>query len=441
MNFLKDKITAMARSLEQDIIRRRRDFHKYAETGWTEFRTASIIAERLDKLGYTVLVGDEVMDASVMMGVPTPAELAKHKERAVAQGGIERWIEKMTGGKTAVVAVMRFDKPGPTVAFRADMDANDVTESTSPNHRPFREGFSSVNPKAHHGCGHDGHSAMALATAEILASLKKELSGTVKFIFQPAEEGLRGARPIAASGILDDVNYLLGMHLGGVNANRFGLLACKVQGWQASTKFDAEFTGVAAHSAGDTELGKNALLAAATALVGIHAIPRHSKGNSTVHVGTLNGGSGRNVIADYAALKGETRGETSEINAYMYKNAVNVIHSAAQMYGVTAKITECGYASGYQIDEDFVNFITPVAESLNLFEILPCGLASGSEDYTILMERVQQHHGKATFFRLGSDFSGASHSAAFDFNEKSLALGTTVAAAALAATLTNPPER
>lgn len=440
MNLLKDKILTMAKSLESNIITRRRDFHKHAEAGWTEFRTASIIAERLDELGYTVLVGDEAMDATVMMGAPSPEELAKHKERAIAQGAIKRWADKMDGGKTAVIGIMHFAAPGPTVAFRADMDANDMTESTDQNHRPYREGFSSINPKAHHGCGHDGHSAMALAVAEILASLKGELKGTVKLIFQPAEEGLRGARPIAASGIIDDVDYLLGLHLGGINANRLGLLACQVKGWLASTKFNAEFFGVAAHSA-DTECGKNALLAAATALVGIYALPRHSKGTSTVHVGMLNGGTGRNVIADYAKLVGETRGQTSEINAYTYDTAVNVVESAAQMYGVTAKITKCGYASGYKIDSDFVDFITPIAADLNMFEMLPCGIAGGSEDYTILMERVQQHQGKATFFRLGSDFAGTSHSTNFDFNEKSLVMGVSVVAACLAETLTNPPKK
>lgn len=440
MNVLKNKIMEMAKNLENNIIAYRRDFHKHAESGWTEFRTASIVAEKLHQLGYTVLVGDEVMNEKFIMGAPSAEELAQHKERALAQGAIRPWVDKMDGGKTAVVGIMKFSDDGPTVAFRADMDANDVTEAATEDHRPYREGFASINPKAHHGCGHDGHTAMALGAAEIIASLKDELKGTIKFIFQPAEEGLRGARPIAESGIVDDVDYLLGMHLGAANARKLGLLACQVQGWQASTKFDVEFTGVAAHAA-DAENGKDALLAAATALLGIHSIPRHSKGVSRVHVGTLNGGSGRNVIAGQAVIKAETRGATDEINQYMYKNAVNVVHSAAQMYGVTAKITECGYASGYRIDSDFVDYITPIAADLGIFEILPCGITTGSEDYTIFMNRVQQYKGKATFFRLGTDFYGPGHGAKFDFNEKALPMGTILSATCLATTLTNPPKK
>ena len=440
MNLLKSKIVTMSKELEDLTINQRRDFHKHPEAGWTEFRTASIVADTLHQLGYKVLIGDEVMDSAFMMGVPTPEELKKHKERALTQGALKPWIDQMDGGKTAVVGIMTFAKPGPTVAFRADMDANDVMESTSPLHRPYKENFSSINEYVHHGCGHDGHTAMALSVAKILASLKDELAGTIKFIFQPAEEGLRGARPVAESGILDDVDYLLGLHLGAVNANKLGLLGCEVKGWQASTKFDVEFTGVSAHAAGDTEKGKDALLAAATALLGIHAIPRHSKGISKVHVGTLTGGSGRNIVADYAILKAETRGETSEINRYMYERAVNVVKSAAQMYGVKAIITECGYASGYKTDQDYVDFITPIATHLNLFEILPYGISGGSEDYTTLMERVQRHQGKSTFFRLGSDFYGLAHSPTFDFNEKALVMGVTLVATCLAETLNNPPK-
>ena len=432
---LQEKIEKISSEIEGKVIERRRDLHKHPESGWTEFRTASIVADTLDKLGFEVLVGDEVLNVPFMLGVPTADELVKQKERAIQQGAIRPWVDKMDGGKTAVVGIMKFSEDGPVVAYRADMDANDVTESTDENHRPFKEGFSSINPGVHHGCGHDGHTTMALGVAEILASLKGELRGTLKMIFQPAEEGLRGARPIAESGILDDVDYLLGMHLGGVNAKKLGLLACDVVGWQASVKFNAEFKGVSAHAAGDTEKGRDALLAAATALLGIHAIPRHSKGMSRVHVGTIHGGTGRNVVADYAEIKAESRGENTEISDYMYERARNVINSAAQMYGVDVNIVECGHASGYKIDYDYVDFIKPIAKKLDIFELLPFGKCNGSEDYTSLMTRVQSHGGKSTFFRLGSDFYGTGHSPTFDFNEKSLGMGVKLAANCLAETL------
>lgn len=440
MEQLDQKIQSMAKTLEEKTITRRRDFHQYAEAGWTEFRTASMIADALDKLGFDVLVGDQVMQSSYMMGVPTAEILDAQKSRAIAQGALRPWTDKMTGGKTAVVGIMKFTEAGPVVAFRADMDANDVTESVSASHRPFKEGFSSANLGAHHGCGHDGHSAMALSVAEILASLKRELKGTIKMIFQPAEEGLRGARPIAESGILDDVDYLLGLHLGATNIKQLGQVACQVKGWQASTKFDVEFTGVSAHAAGDTEIGKNALQAAAAALLHLHAMPRHSKGISKVHVGTLHGGTGRNVIADHAIMKVETRGETSEINDYTYTQAIQIIQAAAQMYGVTATIEECGYAAGFTTDEDFVAFIEPIAQRLGQFEVLPYGISGGSEDYTTLMERVQHHQGQATFIRLGTDFYGPAHNPLFDFNEKALSMGVELVASTLAEVLTKKPQ-
>lgn len=432
MNNLDDQIAKMALDMEDTLIRQRRDLHRHAEVGWTEFRTASIVADTLDKLGYQVLVGDEVMNTKFMMGVPSAEELAKQKARAIAQGAVRPWVDRMDGGKTAVVGVMKFSDEGPTVAFRADMDANDVTESPDVSHRPAREGFASVNAGAHHGCGHDGHTSMALGVAKILAQFKGELRGAVKFIFQPAEEGLRGARPIAESGVVDDVDYLLGLHLGAVNAERLGLAACKVKGWQASSKFDVTFGGVSAHAAGDAENGKNALLAAASALVNLHAIPPHSKGMSRIHVGTLSGGSGRNVIADHAEMKVETRGATSEINQYMYDRAMAVTRAAADMYGVKADVKDCGYAAGFRTDEDFVAMIEPVARRLGIFEVLPYGQAGGSEDYTTLMERVQRHGGKATFFRLGSEFYGLAHNPTFDFDERALAMGVRLVASTLA---------
>lgn len=436
MRAMNQTIAAMAEAMEKELIARRRDLHRHAEVGWTEFRTASIVAETLDKLGYEVRIGDEVMRAASMAGVPTAARLAREKERAIAQGAVRRWLDRMDGGKTAVVGVMKFSEAGPTAAFRADMDANDMTEATDDDHRPHREGFASINPGAHHGCGHDGHTSMALGAAEILAGLKDRLQGTVKFIFQPAEEGLRGARPIADSGALDDVDYLLGLHLGAANAKKLGLVACEVRGWMASSKFDVAFTGVSAHAAGDTENGRDALLAAAAALLHMHAIPRHSKGASKIHIGKLSGGTGRNVIADRAVMQVETRGSTSEINQYMYDRAVGAAKAAGLMYGVDVAVTDCGYAAGFKTDLDFVDFIRPIAEGLGIFEVLPYGVSAGSEDFTTLMERVQRRGGKATFFRLGSEFYGLAHNPRFDFDERALAMGTRLIATALAETLT-----
>ena len=203
-----------AQAVKEKTVARRRDFHKHAEVAWTEFRTAAIVAQALAGLGYQVLTGDDAVDGNAMMGVPPAAELARQVERALAQGADPTWVHKMRGGKTGVLGVMRFGKPGPTVALRVDMDANDLVEAEESKHRPAREGFASINKGAMHACGHDGHTAMGLGVAEVLAGLKDRLAGSIKLIFQPAEEGVRGAKAMMAKGLVDDVKYLVGAHLG-----------------------------------------------------------------------------------------------------------------------------------------------------------------------------------------------------------------------------------
>ena len=414
------KIVQLLKQQEQEIIERRRDFHKYAETGWTEFRTASIVADTLKSLGYQVLTGDEVIKTEAMMGVPTAEELESQEKRAIAQGAKSAWVEKMHGGKTWVVGILDFSHPGATMAFRFDMDANDLVESEDEAHRPWREGFSSVNKGAMHGCGHDGHTTIGLALAKILVQIKDSLAGRVKLIFQPAEEGVRGAKSMVASGIVDDVDYLIGMHLG-MSIKKKGAVTCGTEGFLATTKLDAEFTGVPAHAGGAPETGRNALLAAATAALNLHAISRHSKGISRINVGVLQAGTGRNVIPANALLKLETRGATSEVNEYMYQEAVRILKAAAQMYGVSVILKEMGGAAGCSNSPALVKRLSRMVEKSNLFkEVLSAGNIGGSEDCTYFMERVQQHGGQAAYLMVGADLAAGHHDSRFDFNEEAL---------------------
>lgn len=421
---MEEKILEVARRLEDKSIGRRRDFHKYAESAWTEFRTASIVADTLVGLGYEVYAGDEVILEEAMMGVPSPQELARHMERALAQGANPCWVEKMKGGKTGVVGILNFGKPGPTVGLRFDMDANDAVEAESDDHRPWVEQFYSVNKGMMHACGHDGHTAVGLAVAEILAGLKDELSGTVKLIFQPAEEGVRGARAMAVKGVVDDADYLIGMHLG-FNTNKTGHLACMIEGFLATTKLDAIFTGVAAHAGAAPEAGRNALLAAAAASLNLHAIARHSQGPSRINVGILQAGTGRNVVPATAVIKLETRGTTSVINEYMYQEAIRIIRAAADMYGVQVELKEMGGAAGAENDPALVEKIQQTATRLCIFNnIIPNCYFGASEDCTYFMERVQQRGGKAAYIMVGADLKAGHHDFRFDFDEKSMTHAT-----------------
>lgn len=199
------KIWQEAEALQTELVERRRDLHRHPETGWTEFRTASIVIKELQALGYEVYMGDDALVEEEMMGLPVTEVLEQAMVRAVSEGADADLVEKMRGGKTGVVGVMKFSRPGKIVAFRFDMDCNDVEECDTADHRPLESGFQSLHAKEMHACGHDGHVTIGLGLAKLISEYKEEMAGTIKLIFQPAEEGVRGAKSIALSGILEAV--------------------------------------------------------------------------------------------------------------------------------------------------------------------------------------------------------------------------------------------
>jgi aminobenzoyl-glutamate utilization protein A len=288
-----------------------------------------------------------------------------------------------------------------------------------------------------HACGHDGHTAMGLGAAEVLAGMRGKLAGTIKLVFQPAEEGVRGAKAMMMKGVVDDVQYLVGAHLG-VSLRKSGQLACRTEGFLATTKLDAAFTGVPAHAGGAPETGRNAILAAATATLNLHAISRHSQGASRVNVGVIQGGTGRNVIPAHALIKVETRGSTTAINEYVYAEAVRIIEAAAAMHGVTVAIQLMGGASGCSNDQALVDRIRQVAERQRLFsEILPAGNIGGSEDCSYFMERVQQKGGMAAYVLIGTELAAGHHDCFFDFDESALVPGIALLAGVAVDLLSN----
>ena len=420
------------------LIADRRDFHRYAESGWTEFRTSSLIARRLKDLGYEVLVGRAVCDAAARMGVPSDPDLEAHRLRALAQGGDPEFVKAARDGFTGVIASFARGT-GPSVALRFDIDALDLVESEAPTHRPVREGFASRNVGACHACGHDGHAAVGLGVADILATLRGDLRGSVKLIFQPAEEGVRGARSIVEAGHLDNVDVLLGHHL--VSGWRLGEIAAGMNGYAATRKFDVTIEGEAAHAGGSPEKGKNALLAAATAAIGLHALPRHRSGFTRVNVGRLEAGTGRNIIPDCATLVAEVRGGTSALCDAMYEGAMRVVESAAVMYGCRASVRPMGQAGTAVCDGALVDRVQSVAAHWGSGVFHDVEKTGGSEDFTEMMRRVQSHGGVATNIGVGADLSGVSrtaedrspvlgaHTATFDFDEQALALAVRLLAA------------
>ncbi len=413
-------IWQQAEELKDEMVERRRDLHRHPETGWTEFRTASMIIGELKKLGYDVKFGADVIDEKSMMGVPSEAELADYMQRAISEGADPELVKKMAGGKTGIVATLKTDKPGKTVAFRFDMDCNDVEEERCDEHRPAKEGFASEHKKAMHACGHDGHVTIGLSAAKLLAANKARLAGTVKLIFQPAEEGVRGAFAMMNAGVVDDVDYLFGGHIG-FKATADNCLVTMTDGFLATTKLDAEFTGVSAHAGAAPEQGKNALMAAAQAAISLNTIPRHSKGSSRINVGVLNAGTGRNVVPDIAAIKLETRGATTEIDEYMVTEAKRILNACAAMYDVKVKITMAGAAPACFADKELGHEVAElIEEKCHYDEVVEYVDMGGSEDCGYFMERVQQHGGRALYMMYGTKIAAGHHNSHFDFNEDCL---------------------
>jgi aminobenzoyl-glutamate utilization protein A len=411
--------------IEPSLIAFRRDFHKHAETGWCEFRTSSLIARRLVDLGYDVQIGRQVVKDADRLGVPDPDILQARWQRALDEGGDPEFLPAVQGGFTGVVGTLK-NGVGPTVGLRFDIDALDLYENQQDTHRPAREGFASIHPEAAHACGHDGHAAAGLGVAETLLRLRDQWQGTLKIIFQPAEEGVRGAKAMVGAGVVDDVDLMLAHHLN--SSWELGEVAGGRGRNLATTKFDAYMTGAPAHASGAPNKGKNALLAAATAVLNLYAIPRHRDGATRVNVGRLQAGTGRNVICPNAHLVIETRGATTELNEYMYDYAVRVLESAAQMHDCTLQIKLMGAAQGADSDRELADQVLETALALGGFKERDPGPSGGSEDYTYMMRRVQENGGLATFIALGADpddgNSHPGHTAEYDFDERALGMGT-----------------
>ena len=399
----------------------RRDLHTYAEPGWCEIRTASLVAKRLAELGYQVLIGSEVCLAEARMGLPSAEELEAAYQRALRQGAVQPYAQQVRDGFTGVIGILDCGA-GPTVAMRFDMDALGVFEETDSTHRPSREGFRSVNDGVMHACGHDGHVAIGLGVAELLMNNRDHLRGRMKLIFQPAEEGVRGAKSIVAHGHLDDVDYVLGNHMGGSQGD--AQIGLTYGATLATTKLDIFYSGTAAHAGAAPERGSNAMLAAATAVLNLQAIPRNGQGDTRINVGTLHAGSGRNVICDRAKLELEVRGATTEVNQYMESYARRIAQAAGEMHGCGCEIQTMGATGSLQSHPDMVRYGETVCrEKLGLRVSPPSQKAGASEDFAYMVNRVHSHGGKGLAFQTLSPCAGPFHSKRFDFQEDALCNG------------------
>lgn len=401
-----------------NVIEQRRDFHRYPEQGFLEFRTASIVAKTLKKLGFEVLCGKEAMIPEARLGVPQEEQLTKAYHQALEQGADPLLLERMQGGNTAVVGIWRGKDAKSIIGFRFDMDALPIKESEVEEHLPFKEGYSSCMQGVMHACGHDGHTAIGLAFAETIAKLNP--SKTIKLIFQPAEEGGRGAVSMVEKGVLDDVSHLFCFHLG-LNLP-LGEVHGGISNFLATSKLKATFKGTPSHAGASPEKGANALLAASTALLNIHALPRFSTEKTRINVGVLEGGTAANIIPAHAKMILETRAESWTVNEELKKRVENMIAGSGAMHGVQTEIEVIGEATTAASDPELMDLVIEEAQQVPGFTTFQCESTSnlGSEDATFMMRRVQKRGGKATYMIIGSPLPAPHHHHRFDIDERVL---------------------
>lgn len=395
----------------------RRELHRIPELGWGEFCTTARIITELEPLGWKVYAGLAQIGLSAVMG-RSEKFVEKNLERARAEGVPEALLERMQG-YTGCIAEWDTGRPGPVTALRFDIDCVGVQETDNPTHLPNREGFASRHPGAMHSCGHDGHTAVGLTVARWIRDNQEMLNGRIKLIFQPAEEGVRGGAAQAASGLLDDVDSLLGAHLAMMCPT--GEVTTVPTGVLCTTKLDVRFTGAPAHPTMSPHLGRNALACACTCVSELLGMARHGKGLGCINVGLMQAGECRNVIPVHAEIQLEVRGETAEINDFMVDQAVRIAKGTALAYGVEYEVEKVGEAGEMRNDAELAELIARCAARVpSCRHIVERKKLGCSEDFTMLANRVQSHGGKAEFLVVGADRTAAHHQREFDFDETGL---------------------
>lgn len=208
-------------------------------------------------------------------------------------------------------------------------------------------------------------------------------------------------------GLLDDVDYLFGTHVG-ITMKKIGQIALNVHSFLAMSRFEVSYKGRSAHAALAPNEGNNALLGACAAVSNLYAIARHGQGASRVNVGFLQAGTTWNVIPDQAYFRIETRGVTNEINEFMIQKSRQILDGAAGMYGLELEIKPAATALCALSSPQLVELGMRVAQNLPSVETVVGESAfNASEDVTLMMEHVQSRGGKALFVLLGTPVGAA----------------------------------
>ena len=398
----------------------RRDLHRYPEPAWREFHTTARIVDELERIGVDELyVGREALASDERMAVPDDEELAAWHDRARKAGARTDVLERTAGGHTGAVAVVN-SGDGPTVGLRVDIDGLPQREADDNAHLPAAEGFRSEIEGHMHACGHDAHATIGLGALQRVKD--SDFSGTFKLFLQPAEEVVGGGKAMAASGHLDDVDYLLAAHVGLDHPT--GEVVAGIDGFLAVSHVHAEFTGHPGHAGAKPEEGYNAVQALAAGVQALYGIPRHSEGATRVNAGRVEGGTATNIIPESATIELEVRGETTELKEYMLDRANDALAGAAATYGCEVTTTTVGDAPSATSDDGLVELVYDVSGGVGgVTTRRRRDTLGGSEDATYLMQHVQANGGQACYVGVGTSHPGGHHTATFDVEEDSIGIG------------------
>ena len=357
---LQSKIDLQAKELEAKVIEWRRHFHQYPELSNRETKTAAFVAEHLKKLG----------------------------------------IEVQTGvAKTGVVGLLKTGKPGPVIGLRADMDALPVTERNSlPFASKERTVFNDQETGVMHACGHDTHIAILMAVAEILSKNKSELKGTIKFIFQPAEEGPPkgeegGAKLMVKEGVLQNpkVDVILGMHIQSIS--KLGTISYRPAGMMAASDwFSIKVKGRQSHGAAPW-MGIDPIVVSAQIITALQTIVSRqtelTKEAAVITIGIIQSGVRENIIPEEAFMAGTIRTLDKEMQKKIHDKIRLTATKIAESAGATAEViienkTPVTY-NDVNLTEKLVGSLQRAAGSDNVIRI---NAVTGSEDFAFFQEEV-----------------------------------------------------
>lgn len=403
----------------------RREFHKYPENGWREFRTSARVAEILTGMGYDVAMGPDVIEPG-SVGEPerlSEEQIRQEMERAVRQGADPAFV-KRTQGWPGVMAVLDTGREGPVSAMRFEMDCLPYDEPQRPGYRPCDEGYLSCNPQSVHACGHDGHTAIGLGIAAELMKRRGELKGKIKLFFQPAEETFYGAQSIVDKGHLDDVMNFIAVHIALSAENKplpSHTVACGCRDFLSDRQLDVYLEGKAAHPCGASQEGKNALLAACSAALNIHSIAPHEEGLCRVNVGEIHAGVCANTIAPDAMMRIEYRGQKPAISEYAGQRIFDILEGTAKAYDLKYHYVDYGEVPAGASDYAMMEVVQRAAKKVPWFQTVYFeGNVGGTDDAAVMLTKVQQNGGIGSYVGIGADTTGPVHNPEFDFDEDCL---------------------